>query len=268
MDKLFDIHSHIQFPQYEDDREEVLKRMRDNNVVSIVVGVDLESSKEAVLLAEKNDNLYASVGLHPNDVFNEDFNVEEFEKLLKNKKTVSVGECGLDYFRTEETKENKEKQKEVLERHIELAVKFDLPLMIHCRNAHPNDCSVGQAYDDLITILSVKKKKHGDRLRGNIHFFAGDPETAQKFLNLNFTLSFTGVITFTNDYDEAIMNTPMNMIMSETDCPFVTPIPHRGKRNEPAYVEEVVKRIAEIKGESIKKIQNNISQNAQRIFGI
>jgi len=265
--RLVDIHSHIQFPQYKDDRKEVLARMKDNDVVSIVVGVDLESSKQAVLLAEKNNNLYASVGLHPNSVLDENFDIEEFEKLLENKKTVSVGECGLDYFRTEATKENKEKQKEVLGYHVELAIKFDLPLMIHCRNARPNGSS-GRAYEDLIEILSTKKKKYGDKLRGNIHFFAGDWEIAQKFLNLNFTLSFTGVITFTGDYDEVIANTPMNMIMSETDCPFVTPTPHRGKRNEPIYVKEVIKRIAEIKGEEIDKTMSIISQNAHRVFNI
>jgi len=256
--RLVDIHSHIQFSQYRDDREEVLARMRDKNVDSIVVGVDLKSSKEAVALAEQHDNLYASVGLHPNDVFKEDFNTEEFGKLLENKNTVSVGECGLDYFRTEETKENKQKQKEVLEKHIELALKFDLPLMLHCRNA----------YDDLAEMLKQKKKEHGDKLRGNVHFFAGSWDAAQKFLDLGFTLSFTGVITFTNDYDEVIENMPIDMIMSETDCPFVAPVPHRGKRNEPSYVDSVVERIAEIKKQEVEKVTDIISNNVKRVFGV
>ena len=178
---------------------------------------------KAVALAEVHEDVFASVGLHPNDTARESFNEEFFRELLSQEKVVAVGECGLDFFRTEGTEENKKRQKEIFERHIDIAVEFNKPLMIHCRNA----------YDDMITILSQKKKEHGDRLRGNIHFFAGNLETAQKFLALNFTLSFTGVITFTHDYDEVVKNIPLEMIMTETDCPYVTPVPHRGKEMNP-----------------------------------
>ncbi|MCR4306346.1 MAG: TatD family hydrolase [Candidatus Yonathbacteria bacterium] len=256
--KFFDIHSHIQFPPYENDREEVIARMEREEVGTIVVGTEKDSSEKAVVLAEAHEGVFASVGLHPNDTAHENFDEHFYRQLLSHKKTVAVGECGLDYFRTEGTEENKKRQKEILERHIDLAVEFNKPLMIHCRDA----------YDDLITILSEKKKEHGAALRGNIHFFAGNLEIAQKFLELNFTLSFTGVITFTHDYDEVIKNVPLEMIMTETDCPYVTPVPHRGERNEPAYVIEVVKKISEIRGESFEKVRDQVRENVRRVFNV
>ncbi|HEC30546.1 MAG TPA: TatD family deoxyribonuclease [Candidatus Yonathbacteria bacterium] len=256
--KIIDIHSHIQFPDYVDEVGSVIARMKEKKVGTIVVGTDLKSSRDAVLLAEKYENVYASVGLHPNDVFEEDFDVGEFRKLVDNRKTVAIGECGLDYFRTQKTEENKEKQKEVLEKQIDLAVEFDLPLMIHCR----------EAYDDLIEIFDEQKKKYGTKLRGNIHFFAGSWDIARKFLRLNFTLSFTGVITFTSDYDEVIKNIPLDKIMVETDSPFVSPVPHRGKRNEPVYVEEVIKQIAKLKDIKIEELELVLLDNSKRVFGI
>jgi len=256
--KYFDIHSHIQFPPYDADRGEVIARMKKEEVGTIVVGTEKDSSEKALALAEAEESVFASVGLHPNDTARENFDESFYREFLSHKKVVAVGECGLDYFRTEETPENKKRQKEILERHIALAVAFDRPLMIHCRDA----------YDDLITILSQKKKEHGDRLRGNIHFFAGNLPTAQRFLALGFTLSFTGVITFTHDYDEVVKNVPLEMIMTETDCPYVTPVPYRGKRNEPAYVVEVVKKISEIRGESFEKVRDQIRENVRRVFNV
>lgn len=256
--KFVDIHSHIQFSEFDADRGEVISRMKKGGVYSIVVGTDLESSALAVSLAEKHDNLLASIGLHPNDAISEDFDEAVYRKLLKSGKTVAVGECGLDYYRTEKTEENKKRQKEIFEKQIELALEFNKPLMIHCRDA----------YDDMLDVLANYKKKYSDKLRGNIHFFAGSPDVAEKFLKLGFTLSFTGVITFADQYDEVIKNAPMNMIMTETDCPYVAPSPYRGKRNEPNYVEEVVKRIAEIKNEDLDKVKAAMAQNAIRIFGI
>ncbi len=256
--KFFDIHSHIQFPPYDADREEVIARMKKEEVGTIVVGTEKDSSEKALTLAVAHEDVFASVGLHPNDTARENFDESFYRELLSHKKVVAVGECGLDFFRTEGTEENKKRQKEILERHIALAVEFDKPLMIHCRDA----------YDDLITILSQKKKEHGDRLRGNIHFFAGNLPTAQRFLALGFTLSFTGVITFTHDYDEVVKNVPLEMIMTETDCPYVTPVPYRGKRNEPAYVVEVVKKISEIRGESFGKVRDQIRENVERVFNV
>ncbi len=266
--KFVDIHSHVQFPEFDGDREEVISRMKNAGVFSVVVGTDLKTSEMAVRLAGKHENLFASVGLHPNDAISENFDYSAYRELVSNPKTVAIGECGLDYFRTEGTEGNKKKQKEIFEKQINLALEFDKPLMIHCRPASPKLREGRNAYEDMIDILTIHKKEHGGKLRGNIHFFAGDWSIAQKFLKLDFTLSFTGVITFAEQYDEVIKNAPLNMIMSETDCPYVAPTPHRGKRNEPNHVLEVVKRIAGIRGEDFEKTKEAMAKNAARVFRI
>ena len=254
-----DIHSHLNFPDYEKDFEEVIQRLRDTKTATITVGTDLASSKKAVELAERYEMIYACIGLHPADNTEEIFNQEEFEKLVTHKKVVAVGECGLDYGREKDaTEETKIRQKKDFEKQIDFAVKHDKLLMLHIRNAH----------EDVLEILTSKKREHGEKLRGNAHFFSGDKITAQKYLDLGFTVSFTGVITFARDYDEVVRSVPLEKMMSETDSPFVAPIPYRRTRNEPAYVSEVVKKIAEIRSEDFETVKNTLRNNAVKYFGL
>jgi TatD DNase family protein len=190
------------------------------------------------------------------------FDKEAYLKLLKDPKVVALGECGLDYFHLKE--ESIEKQKQALIEQIKLANEVSKPLMLHVRNGSTGSPQViPNAYTDVLEIL----KKYA-KVKGDIHFFAGSLEEAKGFLDFGFTLSFTGVITFTHDYDEVIKNTPLDMIMSETDAPYVAPVPYRGKRNEPSYVKEVVKKIAEIKNLPEEEVASAIMANAKRIFGI
>jgi len=268
MYRYFDIHSHIQFPDYDTDREEVLARMRDKDVGTIVVGTDAESSQKAIALAEMHDGVFASAGLHPNDAAHGSFDDDLYRTLLKHDKVVAVGECGLDYFRTEGTEANKKRQKEILEKHIALAVEFDKPLMLHVRDARTTKDSTERAYGDTLAILAQWKKTHGARLRGNVHFFAGTAQTAKRFAELNFTVSFTGVITFAKEYESVVPAISLDMMMSETDCPFVAPVPFRGKRNEPAYVIEVVKKIALLREESEENVSQQIRENVRRVFQV
>ena len=268
--KYFDAHTHTNFVAYNDDREATILRAKDAGVGMNVVGTQLDTSKAAVALAEKYDNVFATIGLHPIHTSKsyhdekelgeggkeftsrgEVFDMAAYEALGQNPRVIAVGECGLDYFRLEE--KTKEVQKEAFIRQIELANKLGKPLMLHIRNA----------YDDALEILKAHAK-----VKGDTHFFAGDWATAKKFLDFGFTLSFTGVITFTHDYDEVIKNAPLDMLLSETDAPYVTPAPHRGKRNEPAYVELVVRKIAEIRGEDFEKVRRQILENACRVFGV
>ena len=270
MYEYIDIHSHLNFPDYEKDFDEVIQRLKDTNTGTITVGTDLVSSQKAVELAQKYENIYACIGLHPADDTGEVFNEEEFEKLATQKKVVAVGECGLDYGRVlpadlrgldadnADLNTKKQKQKIEFEKQINFAVKFDLPLMLHIRNAH----------EDVLNILKEKKKEFGEKLRGDVHFFSGGIVEAKQYLELGFTMSFTGVVTFTRDYDEVIKFIPLEKIMSETDCPFVTPVPHRGERNEPAFVQEVVKKIAEIKGEDFEVVKRALSENAVKYFNL
>jgi TatD DNase family protein len=266
MPNFFDIHSHIHFPEYDADRTQVLARMKEKNVWTITIGSDLVTSRNAVELADKNEGVFASIGIHPVDdsvpgVISAvpAFDEKAFAELVSHTKVVAIGECGLDYGRSGVVDDSgRMTQKKNFEMQIDFAVKHNKPLMLHVRNAH----------NDVLDILTSKKRGYGERLRGNVHFFSGNVEIEKKYLDLGFSVSFTGVITFVNDYDEAVKCAPLDMIMTETDAPFVAPIPYRGKRNEPAYVEQVVKKMAQIKGISIEEMQKTLVNNAIRIFNI
>ncbi|TSC78075.1 MAG: Uncharacterized protein G01um101424_209 [Parcubacteria group bacterium Gr01-1014_24] len=285
MPKYIDIHSHVNFKAFDEDRDEVIKRALENNTWVINVGTQMDTSRKAVKMANQyKEGVYAIIGLHPIHTGvsyhdekelgvggkeftsrGEVFDKESYRELLKDKKAnekiVGIGECGLDYYRC--TEESILKQKEAFIQQIELANEFNKPLMLHIRNARPTEQSFGRAYSDALEILKTYAQ-----VKGNVHFFAGTWEEAKSFLDFGFTLSFTGVITFTRDYDEVIRNTPLDMIMSETDSPYVTPVPHRGKRNEPSYVKEVVKKTAEIKNLPEDEVAQALIANAQRVFTI
>jgi TatD DNase family protein len=283
MPKYIDIHSHVNFKAFDEDRDETMKRALDNDTWVINVGTQIDTSRKAVEMANRyEEGVYAIIGLHPIHTGvsyhdekelgeggkeftsrGEIFNSEEYKKLLSNTKVVGIGECGLDYYHM--NKESIEKQKEAFIEQIKLANEFNLPLMLHIRN-NPKD-KTHDAYMDALEILKKYSNVKRD-MRGDVHFFAGSAEDAKKFIDFGFTLSFTGVITFTEDYDEIISNTPLDMIMSETDSPYVTPVPHRGKRNEPSYVREVVKKIAKVKNLPEPEVAEAVIKNAKRVFNI
>lgn len=250
--KFFDSHCHLQFPQYDADRKEVLARMREQHIGGIVVGTDLGTSKAGIELAEKYDFLWASVGLHPNDEEKWiDISIQ-MEELARHPKVVAIGECGLDYFRSDK----RDEQKERFIKQIELALKLNKTLIVHCRNAH----------DGVLKVVSAYSHELADKVV--MHFFTGTAELAQKYLNLGYYLSFPGPITYTDMYDESIRVTPMDKILAETDAPFAAPVPRRGKRNEPAYVVEVAKKIASVKQISLEEAASQILLNSKKIFGL
>lgn len=295
---LIDSHSHLQFSAFDKDRQEVIRRMREKNISTIIIGGNLKESQEAIALAEKDD-FFVSIGLHPihveeiNDnsqgiVPAEDFDVDKFSQLLKNPRVVGIGECGLDYavfarkqserlqkrassevrqvvdeggLTPEEIQGVIEKQKEIFQKQIQLAKDFKKPLILHIRDKN----SFG-AYQDVLNILE-KNNYQGEKV-GVVHFFSADWAIAKKFLDLGFYLSFTGVITFTEQYDEVIKNTPIERLLVETDSPYVAPEPFRGKRNEPIFVEYVAKRLAELKGVSLEEIAEITTKNCIELFGL
>lgn len=274
--KLIDIHSHINFNAFKDDADVVIQRTLDADVWTILVGSQIDTSRRALEYTEKYpDGIYAAVGLHPIHLFEEHFDPSETDKtagvtgfttrpevfdyddyfdLARYPKTVAIGECGLDYYRGRDSDEVKRVQKETFRKQVSLAREVKKPLMIHCRNA----------YEDVIQIL---KEEKAEEIGGDIHFFAGSWEVAKQFLDLGFYLSFTGVITFARDYDEVLKNVPMDRVMVETDAPYVTPVPHRGKRNEPMYVEFVAKKIAEIKKLPVEEVFRQLVENTRKCFG-
>lgn len=257
--EFFDSHSHLNLRDFDFDKEAVIEEMKTEKVGTLTVGINLATSREALRLAKENENFYACIGLHPNEAGNEDFDARKFAELL-DKKTVCVGECGLDYFRGG----NKEEQEKEFRAQIDFALENDLPLMLHIRPSK----GTYDAYEDVLVILEEYKKTVGDNLRGQAHFFAGDTKIAERFLNIGFYISFTGVITFTHDYDEAIKFVPLDRILTETDSPFVAPVPHRGKRCEPQYVVEVYKKMAEIKGISLDELAQQVKINLKNLYGI
>ena len=260
--KYVDAHCHLQFEQYAQDDAELIERMRTEGVAGIVVGVDLESSQKAVALAEKYEHLYASVGLHPNRESDEWYEIERYRELVKSPKVVAIGECGLDYYRPAEmTDEVKRKQKAILNDQIILAAELDKPLVIHAR---PSKGTM-DAYHELISILEEAKKKY-PRLRGDIHFFIGGIDEMHALIALDFTVSFTAVITFARDYDEVIRAVPLESILSETDAPYVAPASRHGKHNDPLAVIEVVSKIAEIRDEDSEMVRTTLLANARRMF--
>ncbi len=259
--KYIDIHCHLNLPEFDLDYSEAISRAQEKEVGMIVVGVDRESSLKAVKLAEENKDIWAIIGLHPADNAKEVFDIEFYKKLAQNPKVVGIGETGFDYYHM--LPEDKARQQDIFEKQITIANELKKPLMLHLRNGKKGE----NAYTDALEVLK-KHKKINFELKGNVHFFAGNLSEAQEFIKLGFKLSFTGVITFARNYDEVIKNIPLNMIMTETDAPYVAPIPYRGKRNEPSYVIEVVNKIAEIRGEEREKVRIQLVENAKEMFNI
>jgi len=260
--KIFDIHSHLNFRDFDNDREEIIKRMQENGIWTICVGADRKTSKECVELAEKYENIYSSVGIHPTEHLGVELLSDlNLRKLAGHPKVVAIGECGIDLYK--QNKNDFERQKKLFIKHIELALELNKPLMIHCREAH----------EEVIKILQEYKGAHG-----NIHFFSGTWEQAQRYFELGFTVSFAGPVTFpprvgsprveagSDQYDEIIKNAPLNKIMIETDAPFAAPAPYRGKRNEPIYVMEIAKKIAKMKNMPLEEILVATTANALRLF--
>lgn len=248
------------------------------------VGTQQDTSRRAVELAASHDNCYAIIGLHPVHTSasyhdeqelgenmkaftsrGEEFDSDFYRDLAKNKKVVAIGECGLDYYRLEQ--DTRAVQEKAFIAQIELANELGLPLMIHTRDQKGNSASakaeagVGNVYDDTYEILKAHAK-----VPGNVHFYAGTWEQAKRFFDIGFSVSFTGVITFAKDYEEVVKNAPLDMIHGETDCPYVAPVPHRGKRCEPWMVKEVYKKIASIRGEDEEEVRDQLIENARRLY--
>lgn len=274
----FDAHTHVNFSAFQKDAGEVIARATEAGVGMNIVGTQFETSQEAVALAEAHPRAWATIGLHPIHTSasyhdakelgeggkeftsrGEEFDAARYAELARSPRVIAIGECGLDYYRLDE--QSRARQEAAFIEQIELANRLEKPLMLHIRTAPGTAGS--NAYADALSILKAHAKGAGD-----VHFFAGSWDDAKQFLDLGFTLSFTGVLTFAREYDEIVRNAPLEALLSETDAPYVTPVPHRGGRNEPLYVREVVRAIAEIRGEDHEKVQTQLLANAERVFGL
>jgi len=248
-----DTHAHLEFDSYDDDRELVIQRAIENNVDAIItIGTDLKTSRQAVLLAEKYAAVFAAVGIHPTDCQEaEDADYEEIRELAGHEKVVAIGEVGLDYYHM---RAPKKKQEEAFTLQIGLARELGLPLIIHNRESH----------EDMYRLLI---KEDVADVGGVMHSFSGEADFLENILELDMYVSFTGNITFKkNDASALIKQTPLERLLLETDSPFLTPVPLRGKRNEPAFIVHTVKKIAEIRNLSHDEVGRVTSENAQKLF--
>jgi len=282
---LIDTHAHVNFNTYKDDGHEVIKRTLKENIWLINVGAQYSTSQRAVEYAEKyKEGVYAAVGLHPSHIHEdnlkqdkgaqeenrelEEFDSEKYKELLKNPKVVAMGEIGLEY-NDSVSQEAKDKQKEVLLEQLELAQQIGKPVIFHCR----------KAYDDLIELLTQFQTgcsscpmacpgANSPQIRGVLHCYMGRWSQAEKLMEMGFYFGFNGLITYARDYDKVIKNLPLERILLETDCPYLTPIPYRSKRNEPLYVKYVAEKIAQIKKIKLEEVAQQTTKNARKLFGI
>jgi TatD DNase family protein len=253
---LFDTHVHLNAEQYKEDVTEVIERALAEGVSQmVVVGFDRPTIIKAIELAELYDFLYASVGWHPVDAI--DMTEDDFiwlEKLAHHPKVVALGEMGLDYYWD---KSPKEIQKDVFRKQIQLARRVKLPIIIHNRDATAD-------------IIEILKQEKADEVGGIMHCFSGSPEIAQECIKMNFYISLGGPVTFKNAKQpkKVAEIVPLDRLLIETDCPYLTPHPYRGKRNEPMFVKLVAEQIAEIKGISFDEVSKVTTENAKKIFDI
>jgi len=286
---LIDTHAHLNFSSFKKDLDEVIKRTLAENIRVINVGSKYETSRKAVEIAEKyEEGIYAAVGLHPIHATpdfikkriepeeggflasGEDFSKEKYLELAKSKKVVAIGEIGLDYYYRPKTKkkieEFKNKQKEVFLKQLGLAEELDLPVIIHCRMAHQDVADILK-----FQISSTKSQKNpnfqNSKLRGVVHCFTGILAEAQEYIKMGFYIGFNGII-FKLDLDEVIKQIPLEKILIETDCPYLTPPQEEDKRNEPIFVKYVVEKIAGLKNLNYEKIAEVTTQNARNLFRI
>ncbi len=262
--KFIDIHSHFNLHEFDEDRDAAVARLRDADGGTITIGTDQTSSQLAVDLADQHDHLWATVGLHPADNTGEVFDANFYRNLARHDRVVGIGECGFDYFRIEKTAVEIQRQEKAFRAQIELAIELDLPLMLHIRASK----GTYDAYDDVLAILREYKAEAREKLRGDAHFFAGTAGHMQQFIDLGFYVSFTGVITFTHDYDDLVKSAPIDRIFAETDAPYVAPTPYRGKRCEPHHVQSVITRMAQLREMPEADLQKQLLKNIETLWGI
>lgn len=249
---LIDTHCHLNFKDFDKDRDEIIKRCLKNGIEIINVGVDYKSSKEVIDLAEKYDKgVYATIAIHPHNVEKDTFDAKKFKEMAKNKKVVGVGETGLDHLFHESDENIHKLQEKVFIQHLELAEDLDKPVILHNRKLFPK-------------MLEIVREHPG--VRGVVHCYMGRWSYAKEYLDLGFYISFTGLICYARDYDKVIKNTSLDRILIETDAPYLSP--NKEKRSTPLDVKKVAQKIAEIKGISFKKVADQTTKNAKELFNI
>jgi TatD DNase family protein len=265
MPTFYDTHAHLDYPEFTADFPQILERAQAAGITRIIsIGTDLESSRRAIHLAEQHANIFAVVGWHPNEALAAPGDLRrELRELARHSKVVALGETGLDYYRMpshkpggtgEQDAEFKRKQAEIFRQQLEVAAECGLNCVIHQR----------AAFEDTLAIL----KPFAGRVRGQFHCFADDAAAMRRVLEMGSLVSFTGILTFKNGQNirDTLAATPLGQFMVETDCPYLAPIPYRGKRCEPAYVKEIAELAAQVKGCSLEELSEATCRTAREFF--
>ena len=253
--KIFDTHAHYDSDSFDEDRENVIKELQENGVIGVLnCGSDFYGLRKSVELAKEFDMFYAAVGIHPEnaDEFNEDV-VKEIKEFVKNEKVKAIGEIGLDYYWEENPP--REVQKEVFRAQMKLADELNLPVVIHDRDAHKDTLEIMKEFPNVI---------------GVVHCFSGSVEFAKECIKLGYYIGFTGVLTFKNAKKlvDVCREIPAERMLVETDCPFMAPVPFRGKRNKSDYIEYIIDKMSEIRGISGEEMNEILLSNKKRLFKI
>ena len=252
---IFDSHAHYDDESFNEDREDVIKEIRENGVINVLnCGASMEGARDSFKLANKYDFFYAAVGIHPENAYElTEENYEEIKEMTKNPKVRAIGEIGLDYYWEENPP--REKQKEVFRKQMELAKELNMPVVIHDRDAH----------GDTLEIM-----KEFPEVKGVVHCFSGSVEFACECLKLGYYIGFTGVVTFKNSKKivEVAKEVPLERMLVETDAPYMAPTPNRGKRNRSDYIKFIIEKIAEVKELSVEEVSNATIENAKNLLKI
>lgn len=287
--RFIDTHCHVHFQAYREDMDDIIRRSLDAGVGMITVGTQSTTSKNGIALAEQYDGVWCTIGLHPNHLHAQEFldenelppgikddiaegdgpakiktraerfDPEYYRALVRHPKVVAIGEFGLDYYRLPpnvDADKMKADQADAVRAQLQFATETVKPVVIHCRDAH----------QDQAQLLREAIARGGLARRGVIHCFTGTAEEAAMYRELGFLVSITGIVTFGKNVQEAVRDIPLDQIMLETDAPYLTPAPFRGKRNEPRYVEYVAQKVAELKGVSVDEVAKVTTENAMKLF--
>lgn len=254
--KFIDSHAHLDDERFDEDRESLIKSLKENNIELVLnAGADLKTSLSSVELSKKYDFIYAAVGCHPHDskYMNED-TMNIFKDLSKNMKVLSIGEIGLDYYYDNSDRDT---QRKWFREQIRLAKELDMPYIVHDRDAHED-------------VLKIMKEEHYSGARGILHCYSSSVEMAKEFIKLGFYISLGGPVTFKNSKTPKLVakEIPLSSLLIETDCPYLSPEPFRGKRNNPALVSYVAEEIAQIRDISVEKVAEQTSINFKKLFNI
>ena len=251
---LIDSHAHLDMPEFEKDREQVLERALEGGVTRVItIGIDLPSSLKALELANKYDFIFSTIGYHPHNAKDaDDSTLEELAKLGREPKVIAWGEIGLDFYRRHSPPE---KQKRIFEEQLDMAGHFDLPVIIHDRDAHRE-------------VFEILKEKGNTSRKGVIHCFSGDYKMAMAFIEIGFHISIPGTVTYkkASVVQEVAASIPIESLLIETDAPFLTPVPERGKRKEPLFVTYTARKIAELRQMDFRELARRTSENVSRLF--